>query len=148
MSLQTRFNQLENDIAKQRELNKNWIMDNEWPTDDDYLYDTVPITFDTYQKATHWSKCRNPKNVQTDLFYALGLGGEVGELLNYIKKQYRNDGGEITEKRREQLFGEIGDCLYYLSALAEELDFKMSEIAHQNQKKMLIRLKEWEKSNE
>ncbi len=144
MSLQTRFDQLEEDIISTREENKEWILDkdNEWPHPSDYLFESCPITFDAYQMGTSWSSCRNPKNIPADLYFAVGLGEETGETLSIIKKKYRDNGGILTDKKKEKLLGELSDVLYYLSSLARVCDIKMSDVAKFNQKKMLIRLKE------
>jgi len=150
MSLQTRFDQLEDDISLKRESHKDWILQptNEWPTDDDYLYDTVPITFDTFQEGTRWSSKRNPENVAKDLYFALGLAGETGECVDEIKKLYRNDNGLLGEKRKEKILEEAGDVLFYLAGLLDSVGIKLSSVAVANQKKMLVRLKEWnEKSS-
>lgn len=145
MSLQKRFDQLEDDIRHEREQNKDDYLNQK---DDDWYFDDTPITFDIFQDSTFWSKERNPKNIPADIFYAIGLAGESGELLNYVKKQYRSDNGELTEKRLEQIEGEIADILWYLSAYAKEVGIQMSHVAARSQKKMLVRLKEWKKENE
>lgn len=149
MSLQTRFDQLEEDISTQREKNANWILkpENEWPHKDDYLYDTVPITFDSFQEGAAWSRCRNPANIPSDVYYAIGLGEEAGECLSIVKKTHRDKDGVLTEKNKEKMLGELGDCLFYLSNLARICGIKMSDVAIANQKKMLIRLKEWNQKN-
>ena len=48
-----------------------------------------------------------------DMYYALGLGGEVGEVLEKIKKSHR-DG--VLDVRQLEL--ELGDVMWYLSRLA------------------------------
>ena len=143
MSLQTRFDQLEKDIAKQRELNKDWILQNEWPTEDDYLYDTVPITFDSFQQGASWSAERNPKDLPEDVYHSLGLAEEAGEVIGNIKKTFRDNGGQLTEKRRDNILEESGDLLFYLSNLLNSVNIKLSDVAKFNQKKMLIRLKKY-----
>lgn len=146
MSLQNRFDKLEQDILEQRIKNKEWILTHDWTTDD-YLYDTVPITFDVYQQGANWSSERNPKDLPEEVYHSLGLAGEVGELIENIKKTFRDNGGQLTEKRRNNIFSEAGDVLFYLSNLLNSFDIKLSDVAIANQKKMLIRLKEWNKNN-
>lgn len=63
---------------------------------------------------------------------ALGLAGEAGEVCNKIKKVIR-DGTEIN---KEELIGELGDVLWYLAALARDLDISLQVVAEQNIKKL------------
>ena len=48
-----------------------------------------------------------------DMYYALGLGGEVGEVLQKVKKSHR-DG--VLDVRQLEL--ELGDVLWYMARLA------------------------------
>lgn len=52
------------------------------------------------------------------VFYALGLGGEAGEVLDEIKKAFRTN-GDLTE--RDNLAAELADVLTYLLLLADEV---------------------------
>lgn len=52
-----------------------------------------------------------------DVFYALGLGGEAGEVLNDVKKLYR-DG--VTPEREDTVAAELADVFVYLLLLADE----------------------------
>jgi NTP pyrophosphatase (non-canonical NTP hydrolase) len=67
---------------------------------------------------------------------ALGLAGEAGEIANKVKKILRDDGGHVTEKRRESLAGEISDCLWYIAALATDLGLNLDDIAKHNIEKL------------
>ena len=60
---------------------------------------------------------------------ALGICGEGGEVADKIKKMYRDDGGQLTEERRQGLKKEIGDVLWYVAAMAYELGFTLEEVA-------------------
>jgi len=70
---------------------------------------------------------------------ALGLAGEAGEVCEQIKKAMRDDGGEITPERHKALRKELGDVLWYLAALAFELDLDLSDIAQANLDKLADR---------
>jgi len=72
-------------------------------------------------------------------YIALGLNGEAGEVAEEIKKAMRNDNGELTPMRVETLKREIGDVLWYLTRLADELDTNLAEIANDNVRKLLSR---------
>jgi len=66
---------------------------------------------------------------------AMGLAGEVGELLNKLKKTVR-DG---TPYDREALQGELGDVLWYLAALATDLHLSLDAAAESNIQKLIDR---------
>ncbi|QDG52310.1 hypothetical protein FIV42_16665 [Persicimonas caeni] len=70
---------------------------------------------------------------------ALGLAGEAGEVCEHIKKAIRDDGGQITEARRQALRKEIGDVLWYVAALSSELGLEMGDIAQANIDKLADR---------
>jgi NTP pyrophosphatase (non-canonical NTP hydrolase) len=70
---------------------------------------------------------------------ALGLAGEAGEVAEHAKKAIRDDGGEVSEERRNAMAKELGDVLWYVSQLATELDLDLTEIARSNLEKLLSR---------
>ncbi|MCW1292577.1 MAG: nucleoside triphosphate pyrophosphohydrolase family protein [Candidatus Rehaiarchaeum fermentans] len=95
------------------------------------------MDFETYQK-----KCKEtavyPDVLNGGVFYpALGLAGEVGELLNKIKKIAR-DNATYT---KEELTSELGDVLWYLSEVARQLDINLNDVAEYNLKKLADRMK-------
>ena len=78
----------------------------------------------------------------TWLYYVLGLGGETGELLEKIKKHFRDDYGVWTDERKDQVVKEAGDVLWYLARLLDVLDIEFDTIAKDNITKLLKRMKE------
>ena len=66
------------------------------------------------------------------IWAAISLGGEVGELLNLIKKKY-NHGHDIPV---EKLLEEIGDCLWYLSEFCSAVGASLDEVARHNLAKL------------
>lgn len=70
--------------------------------------------------------------------FALGLTGEAGEVADEIKKHvYHGHNLDI-----ENLKGELGDVLWYLSMIAEVLELDLSEIAQKNIDKLRKRYPE------
>lgn len=65
--------------------------------------------------------------------------GEVGEVQGKIKKVIRDSGGIITDEKRQQLAGELGDVLWYLSQMASELGLSLSDVAVANLDKLFGR---------
>ncbi|MBI4437353.1 nucleoside triphosphate pyrophosphohydrolase family protein [Candidatus Uhrbacteria bacterium] len=75
-----------------------------------------------------------------NLYYpALGLGGEVGEVLNKIKKVMRDHEGQVTPEFREDLKSELGDVLWYVASVASELGLNLDEVAQANVDKLASR---------
>jgi len=60
--------------------------------------------------------------------WALGIGGESGEILDHIKK-YLFHGGELD---RDYIKKEIGDNIWYQAQLAKDLGFSLSECLGHN----------------
>ncbi|HLB20954.1 MAG TPA: nucleoside triphosphate pyrophosphohydrolase family protein [Solirubrobacteraceae bacterium] len=70
---------------------------------------------------------------------ALGLAGEAGEVAEHAKKAIRDDAGEVSPQRREQMAKELGDVLWYVAQLASELELDLDEVAQTNLDKLLSR---------
>lgn len=77
------------------------------------------------------------------IYPALGLAGESGEVVDKIKKLWRNkgqtSGHELSQDDRIALAKEIGDTLWYVAALANELGYPLSDIARMNIEKLTDR---------
>ena len=98
------------------------------------------MDFDTYQEKSKVTRFNfEGSKVPALAYWALGLNGEAGELAEKIKKIYRDDEGEITEERKEALKKELGDCLWYLAQIAEDLGLTLEEAAENNIEKALGR---------
>lgn len=73
------------------------------------------------------------------LYPVLGLAGEAGELLNKIKKIYRDSGGIYTHDDCNAVIDELGDVLWYLSEVATQLRIELSVVAERNLLKLASR---------
>ena len=73
------------------------------------------------------------------LYPTLGLCGEAGEVAEKIKKMVRDEGGVLSEERRQALSKEMGDVLWYLAQLATEARLDLDAIAEANLAKLLSR---------
>lgn len=61
-----------------------------------------------------------------------GIAGESGEVAEKVKKMIRDKGGVITNDDRDAIKKELGDVLWYVSALAYEFDIPLGEVAQAN----------------
>lgn len=76
---------------------------------------------------------KSPYNIADLSYSALGLTGEAGEVANKIKKAIRGDYGEsIPLEKIKEIGRELGDVLWYLSAICTILSLDLSEIMTQN----------------
>lgn len=72
-------------------------------------------------------------------YVTLGLVSEAGEFAGKVKKIIRDDGGEITYERHEELAAELGDVLWYVAQTATEVGLSLSEVAQGNLHKLSSR---------
>jgi len=73
------------------------------------------------------------------VYPTLGLAGEAGEVAEKVKKLLRDDGGVMSDERRDALAGELGDVLWYVAQVATEAGLDLDEIAQGNLDKLLSR---------
>lgn len=70
----------------------------------------------------------------------LGLGlGEAGEVQGKLKKVLRDDDGKVTWQRKGELIGELGDLLWYVARVADELGVDLETIGTMNLDKLRSR---------
>ena len=74
------------------------------------------------------------------VFYpALGLAGEAGEVANKIKKIMRDRKGDVNNlpgEVKDEIASELGDCLWYISALATDLGIGLDGVVVENIRKL------------
>ena len=90
------------------------------------------MTFDEYQEVAR-STAMYPEDVKV-VYPTLGLCGEAGEVAEKIKKHMR-DGRSLVGVGLE-----LGDVLWYISALADDLGITLEEIAQANIDKLASRM--------
>ena len=66
--------------------------------------------------------------------FALGLGGESGEVLDIIKKVFRDQ--KPIEEVKDHLKEELGDVLWYIANLCNVLGFDLENVAIENKLKL------------
>lgn len=90
------------------------------------------MKMEEYQRAAVRT-ARDQGGEMPPLWYlALGLTGEAGEVAEDVKKIARH-GREFDADR---IADEVGDCLWYIAAIAEAIGVPLDEIAQRNVKKL------------
>ena len=82
---------------------------------------------DMYQKVAKTTAIY-PRE-QAIIYPSLGLTGEAGEVANKVKKIIR-DG--TNQNIIQEISNEIGDVLWYVALLADDIGCKLSDIANDN----------------
>lgn len=70
------------------------------------------------------------------IYPALGLTGEAGECSDKVKKVIRDNNGEFTDEKKQEIAKEIGDVLWYCAALANDIGYSLEEIGKLNVEKL------------
>ena len=95
------------------------------------------MNFNEYQKLAR-STAVYPEEYKV-VYPALGLCGEAGEVADKIKKTIRGDSSldEVTGS----IAGELGDVLWYVATLADDLGVELEDVAKWNVDKLQRRMK-------
>lgn len=89
--------------------------------------------FNEYQDAAA-TTAKIIKKIPADVYTALGLCGEAGEVAEKIKKYYRDDTDyEVTQAL---VCKELGDCLWYISETARHWGLRLTDVARGNLEKL------------
>ena len=94
--------------------------------------------FNDYQDFVRTMK-RYPEQYAV-IYPALGLAGEAGEIAEKVKKWVRDEGGqEISLDRKDAILKELGDPLWYIASLADDLGFSLQDVINANVEKLTSR---------
>ena len=94
---------------------------------------------DMYQKVAKTTAIY-PRE-QAIIYPTLGLTGEAGEVANKVKKIIRDGTNKNNENLVQEISSEIGDVLWYIAVLADDVGVKLSDIANNNLVKLENRKK-------
>jgi len=101
--------------------------------------------FDKYQEACASEYAFYPGML---IYPALGLAGEAGEVVEKVKKLVRDDEMPLDEnfntssvdaEKRMAIAMELGDVLFYVAMIADDIDYTLGEIAEMNLHKLADR---------
>jgi NTP pyrophosphatase (non-canonical NTP hydrolase) len=97
------------------------------------------MTLNEYQQAA-LETAQYPDRGNNVIYPSLGLAGEAGEAVDKVKKIWRNlgitSGREYLATQRLELAKEIGDVMWYVAALADEIGFDLESVAAMNMAKL------------
>ncbi len=94
-------------------------------------------TFDEYQSiavSTKFYGKGRPIN-----FPALKMNGEAGEVAEKVGKVERDKDNVYSDEDKVELMKELGDVLWYVTALATDLGYNLKDVANMNVEKILYR---------
>lgn len=100
------------------------------------------MTFDDYQKQAITTDVYGGQGGFNSIAFinkVLGLVGETGEVAEKVKKLQRNNDGRISDKEGQELLKELGDVLWYLSAITYYLGASLDNLAQANLDKLFDR---------
>ena len=95
--------------------------------------DETPLTMDTYQQQAK-ATAVYPDD-KADQYLIAGLAGEVGELASIFAKHWRGDG----DLNHDHAKAELGDVLWFVAMLADEIGCNLSDVAQGNLDKLADR---------
>ncbi|SFG60710.1 nucleoside triphosphate pyrophosphohydrolase family protein [Prevotella sp. KH2C16] len=95
------------------------------------------MTFNEYQEAAGKTAIY-PRKLSI-VYPLIGLAGETGEVAEKVKKIIRDNDGIFDESEKLEIAKELGDVLWYLSAIAADMGYRLDDIARLNIEKIQSR---------
>lgn len=97
------------------------------------------MNFNDYQKQALTTVVATDNSFFDTLHWVLGVTGEAGEIAEKIKKIIRDKNAQISEQDKTELIKEIGDVLWYLAVLTNQLGYELEDVARTNLAKQMSR---------
>jgi NTP pyrophosphatase (non-canonical NTP hydrolase) len=96
------------------------------------------FSFTEYQLATEETAIYPEAGTGSVMALAyIGLGlGEAGEIQGKVKKILRDNGGVLENGVAYEISKELGDLLWYVSRMADELGLSLEQVARGNLEKL------------
>jgi NTP pyrophosphatase (non-canonical NTP hydrolase) len=108
--------------------------------------DSDDLTFENYQELSRRTAIYPGQGTLAGLVYVLLGMGESGELQGKVKKLLRDNKllmdtpmKDIPQELKNAIAKELGDSLWYVSQVAEELGISLGQIATENLQKLQAR---------
>lgn len=90
------------------------------------------MDFNSYQTRASKTAIYPTDGLNGLLYTSLGLVSEAGEVAGKVKKILRDNGGVMSDERKEQLIDELGDVLWYCAMISNELKTNLGAVASRN----------------
>lgn len=97
------------------------------------------MTFDEYQKQALTTAIYHPDPLMDKTIWVMGVAGEAGEVLEKWKKIVAYKDGVITEEDKADLGKELGDVVWYIAVLSEQLGLSFDDLMQKNLDKLKSR---------
>lgn len=97
------------------------------------------MTLDEYQQHALTTALKTDDKFMDMMHWVLGMAGESGEVADKLKKIIRDKGGTITPADEAELVKEIGDVLWYVAVMADQLGVSLNDVAQANVDKLASR---------
>lgn len=88
------------------------------------------MTFDEYQQEASLTAIYPGE--MAIVYPLIGLCGETGEVAEKIKKVIRDHNGQFTQEVKAEIAKELGDVLWYLSAISSDMGYSLDDVAKMN----------------
>lgn len=92
------------------------------------------MTFNDYQENAVRTAIYGEGNKV--IYPTLGLCGEAGEVAEKVKKVFRDKGGVFDQETKEAIKFELGDVLWYIANIANDLGIDLYDVAEKNIEKL------------
>lgn len=74
------------------------------------------------------------------IYPALGLASEAGEVAGKVKKVLRDAAGQLDVEQASKIIDELGDVLWYVTCLIDDLGYTLDEVIERNTAKLEARV--------
>lgn len=101
-----------------------------YPDDTKVLYPALGLASETGEVAGKFADA---------MVDTLKMADHAGRVAGKVKKVLRDTNGLVTDERQQELAKEIGDVLWYVAALASDLQLNLGDIARANIAKLADR---------
>lgn len=97
------------------------------------------MNFNDYQQKAIVTNLRKDDEFKELMQQVLGLADESGEVLAKFKKWIRDDDANFDKLDKENIKKELGDILWYIAVVADDLGISLDDIARYNIEKLASR---------
>jgi len=97
------------------------------------------MDFDEYQRQAIRTNLSNDDPLKELMQQVLGIGDEAGEVLAIFKKWIRDQDADVAALDKNNVAKELGDVLWYVAVLADDLGISLNAIAESNITKLSSR---------